>query len=297
MNADLLIGDHDFVEAPTGLILPRSVAEKRHVHQKPTGVSLFSGVGGFDLGFIQAGFEVLAGVDHDFEASMTYMSNLCRWGELAIHFITPEDEARFNAKLEKAYKRAEKNKIQQPPFAGTGWIRHEPPSTPGVKHFFFGDITQLSGEWLLQRIGKKRGEIGCVAGGPPCQGFSVAGRRDPDDPRNNLVFEFCRLVLEIHPRSMMFENVPGIASMTTPDGQPIMDQIVSILEEGSFARSDALRKVLAKHPAAVAFHSQRSSAPKKRKAAKKAKPRRKPKPAAPVFVPPAQTDLFGESAQ
>ncbi len=52
-----------------------------------------------------------------------------------------------------------------------------------------------------------------VCGGPPCQGFSVAGLRDPNDPRNQLFREFVRLVRKINPLFVIMENVPGILTM------------------------------------------------------------------------------------
>ena len=51
-----------------------------------------------------------------------------------------------------------------------------------------------------------------MIGGPPCQGFSHIGKRQLDDKRNKLVFEYVRLIKEIKPKYFIFENVPGIAS-------------------------------------------------------------------------------------
>lgn len=56
-------------------------------------------------------------------------------------------------------------------------------------------------------------EINVIAGGPPCQGFSVAGKRDPNDERNRLFWEFVRIVKEIKPWYVVLENVPGILTM------------------------------------------------------------------------------------
>jgi DNA (cytosine-5)-methyltransferase 1 len=55
--------------------------------------------------------------------------------------------------------------------------------------------------------------IHLVIGGPPCQGFSVAGKRDPNDPRNKLFYEFVRIVDELKPWYVVLENVPGILTM------------------------------------------------------------------------------------
>lgn len=53
-----------------------------------------------------------------------------------------------------------------------------------------------------------------VIGGPPCQGFSVAGRRDPKDPRNKLFYEFVRIVRFTKPWFVVLENVPGILTIS-----------------------------------------------------------------------------------
>jgi DNA (cytosine-5)-methyltransferase 1 len=62
----------------------------------------------------------------------------------------------------------------------------------------------------------KFGQIHLVAGGPPCQGFSVAGFRDPKDERNQLFREFMRVVKTVKPWYLVMENVPGI--LTLADG-------------------------------------------------------------------------------
>lgn len=78
-------------------------------------------------------------------------------------------------------------------------------------HHFCDDIKNLNSQQLLAEIGSP--EVHVVAGGPPCQGFSVAGKRDPNDPRNRLFREFVRVVSEIGPWYVVMENVPGILTM------------------------------------------------------------------------------------
>ena len=78
-------------------------------------------------------------------------------------------------------------------------------------HHFCGNIQDFKSiEWLEQI---NPCPIHIVAGGPPCQGFSVAGKRDPSDPRNNLFYEFIRVVSEIKPWYVVMENVPGILTL------------------------------------------------------------------------------------
>lgn len=76
------------------------------------------------------------------------------------------------------------------------------------------DISKLKSSDLLKEVRKKgyQGEVDLVAGGPPCQGFSQIGKRQLDDPRNSLVFEYLRIIQDIKPKYFIFENVPGIAS-------------------------------------------------------------------------------------
>lgn len=64
------------------------------------------------------------------------------------------------------------------------------------------DIREASG------IGDR--PVDCVFGGAPCQGFSMIGHRALDDPRNRLVLDFVRLVVELNARTFVFENVKGL---------------------------------------------------------------------------------------
>ena len=54
-----------------------------------------------------------------------------------------------------------------------------------------------------------KGTVDLLAGGPPCQGFSLAGRRTHNDPRNALTDEYLRIVEKLNPRILVFENVQG----------------------------------------------------------------------------------------
>ena len=65
--------------------------------------------------------------------------------------------------------------------------------------------------------------VDMMVGGPPCQGFSTAGRRDPNDPRNQLTKSYLNLVKHIRPKIVLIENVRGITANfddeTSPDGK------------------------------------------------------------------------------
>jgi len=72
------------------------------------------------------------------------------------------------------------------------------------------DITDMLSGRLLRRIGLKKGELFLLAGGPPCQGFSIQRIGNDQDTRNNLVLQFMDLVEEVIPYYFLIENVPGI---------------------------------------------------------------------------------------
>lgn len=75
-----------------------------------------------------------------------------------------------------------------------------------------GDITAIGYEKDIKPLLKGR-QIDVIIGGPPCQGFSLSGPRNFDDPRNKLYLSYIRLVSEIKPRAFVIENVPGLVSL------------------------------------------------------------------------------------
>jgi len=72
------------------------------------------------------------------------------------------------------------------------------------------DISELTGLALRQALHLNGKSIAGVIGGPPCQGFSLIGRRDKDDVRNRSFVDFFRIVSEALPKFFLVENVPGI---------------------------------------------------------------------------------------
>jgi DNA-methyltransferase (dcm) len=133
-------------------------------------IDLFCGAGGMSEGLIQAGFHILFSSDINPEVQRTYMN------------------------------RHEQLGLQQ-----------------GVNtHYHRGDIRELNGNMIQEAIsslkifkGEKAPEIDAIFGGPPCQGFSRAGRRDPNDPRNMLFREYVRVISEVKPKYVVLENVTG----------------------------------------------------------------------------------------
>jgi DNA (cytosine-5)-methyltransferase 1 len=80
------------------------------------------------------------------------------------------------------------------------------PKTPVIPR----SVAGLSAAEIRLAAGIGDRTIDCVFGGPPCQGFSLIGQRALEDPRNNLVLEFVRLVAELGARTFVFENVKGL---------------------------------------------------------------------------------------
>lgn len=138
---------------------------------KPLAIDLFCGAGGVSEGVLQAGYHII------------YSSDI-------------------NESVEETYK----NRHEQ-----LGYVQ-------GINTFFRrGDIREIESSQILEDLRSlevydsiiKDREIDVIFGGPPCQGFSRAGRRDKDDPRNLLFKEYLRVINDIRPRYVVMENVMG----------------------------------------------------------------------------------------
>lgn len=114
------------------------------------GISLFSGAGGMDIGFAQAGIKTIVANEMDKSAFDTYKEN-----HIDIDYLD-------------------------------------------------GDINNYLNHF------KKYKNTDIVFGGPPCQGFSVAGKMDINDPRSQLVFSFAKVVENVNPRAFVMENVKSL---------------------------------------------------------------------------------------
>lgn len=249
-----------WAQSSSGLLVPEASLPA----ERPVAVELFAGAGGMGLGFHMAGWHVAAAVEWDLAAACTYLANL-GGPDTIVH----RGPGTGNTKRERAaqtgwtHGRAEDF---APGLAGTGWISHrgrphrredwgndylydinKPPAwdEPACAHLWICDVRELDGQAILDALGMDRGDVDAVTGGPPCQGFSIAGQRNVMDPRNSLVFDFARIVLEINPKTMCMENVPGIVNMLTPEGVPVLDALARVLEDGGWSTYDALRKTLA----------------------------------------------------
>ncbi|NLJ90723.1 MAG: DNA cytosine methyltransferase [Clostridiales bacterium] len=141
-------------------------------------LDLFCGAGGFSIGMKQSGINVVASIEFNPQIAETY-----KYNNPQTHLIV--DDIR--------YIKASKDDVDI--------------TMPSHEHDF-GDIKQL--------FDKKGLSCDIIFGGPPCQGFSMAGRRIRakarflEDERNYLFKEFIRMVKYLKPKVFIIENVPGI---------------------------------------------------------------------------------------
>ena len=85
-------------------------------------------------------------------------------------------------------------------------------------------IRELSADEILADIGKQAGEVDLLIGGPPCQTFSVIGRRNgKNDPRGELVDDYLRILAGIQPKAFLFENVKGLKTI---DNGSVYDELL-----------------------------------------------------------------------
>lgn len=89
-----------------------------------------------------------------------------------------------------------------------------------------GDVTKLENSFFESYEGK----ADVIIAGPPCQGFSMSGKRDVFDVRNSLFHEVIRIVSVVKPKVVVIENVVGLLSMRTPEGKDVKEEIKSDLE-------------------------------------------------------------------
>ncbi|MBP1920909.1 Alw26I/Eco31I/Esp3I family type II restriction adenine-specific DNA-methyltransferase [Youngiibacter multivorans] len=100
-----------------------------------------------------------------------------------------------------------------------------------------GDITNpLTKSQIVQTALENEADIIC--GGPPCQGFSMAGFRQVDDPRNQLFRDFADIVSKVKPKIIVFENVEGL--LTFQNGETYRNIIQLFSELGYNANGRTL---------------------------------------------------------
>jgi DNA (cytosine-5)-methyltransferase 1 len=148
---------------------------------RPIYIDLFAGCGGLSLGLERAGFHLALAVEKSPMAAETFYHNFIK--------RLPDD------KVAAAHEWAEYLEL--------------PVSAQVERGLLVNEVQALlDTDGLLDDLREQ--EIDLVAGGPPCQGFSMAGRRNPDDIRNKLPWQFLEVVERLRPKAVIIENVVGI---------------------------------------------------------------------------------------
>jgi Site-specific DNA methylase len=203
----------------------------------PTLVSLFTGAGGLDLGLEQAGFRTIFANEIEPYACETLRANR------VLRSLDPGDfDDWFNNQItsQRCYKNANRTELYrlrrrlQSAFSEhASYLDHA--------HIVERDIRKLPASEVLETSKSQIGDIDLLAGGPPCQPFSRAGKRELiESDTGQLFLDFVRLVDGLRPRWFLFENVKGlvlhkadVASLRCPACQQ-----VDIVE---FSQRDALK--------------------------------------------------------
>lgn len=85
------------------------------------------------------------------------------------------------------------------------------------------DITVISSNNTIKDLCQEQPDV--IIGGPPCQGFSIAGKGDPNDPRNTLFNYFVKWVSVLEPKVFVMENVTGLLARKNVEGKHVIDII------------------------------------------------------------------------
>lgn len=168
-------------------------------HRALTAIDLFAGAGGFSLGLRRAGFDVVLANEYSVDAEWTYRSNIL--GDTP-EGVCPEGPDSPSAGALRVYRAEARQKMLK---------ERESLSQDFERHMRGGDVREaLPDRWLQQWLTLYPSGVDLLVAGPPCQGFSVAGKMFPEDERNLLVHEAARVVGVLQPRIAILENVPGM---------------------------------------------------------------------------------------
>lgn len=133
-------------------------------------------------------------------------------------------------------------------------------------NFLPNDITSIS-DADIDNVIKTNGSIDLMIGGPPCQGFSLAGKRDVNDRRNTLFQNYLHIADRIKPKVILMENVRLLTSMKDPDGKyvsrRILDTFKSIGYDSDFFEINAKNYAVPQHRERVIFIGIRNDLKKK----------------------------------
>ena len=93
------------------------------------------------------------------------------------------------------------------------------------------DLTHFPPEKFDELYNKDGKDVDILVGGPPCQSFSIAGKRDKNDPRNTLFMEYVKYLDYYNPKAFIMENVIGLLSKKTDSGENVIDIIMEQLNK------------------------------------------------------------------
>lgn len=94
-------------------------------------------------------------------------------------------------------------------------------------HVHCGDINQLKSNLVTEFS-----DVDVVFGGPPCQGFSVAGKMDPHDPRSQHIWTFAEIIKEIQPKAFVMENVKALGKLTK--WEPLREDLLETFKAAGY---------------------------------------------------------------
>lgn len=183
-------------------------------------IELFAGCGGLNLGLDKAGFELLFANEISPMAGETFAYNFLNEDleSLAIQKKTSDKVLWVNSQF---LNNDLTNRLRENPFSGIKSINDVKDTSSFKDKLIIGDIDKLLD--VISNIEIKnqlRNEnIDLVSGGPPCQSFSLAGKREKNNAKNLLPLSFAKFAGLTKPKVVLLENVKGITSPFTENDE------------------------------------------------------------------------------